>query len=63
MSIDPRLLARHLRQQAELGGAELYLHDVLPEELRAALRACVPEPLRVRESKPAGTARIGIYKI
>jgi DNA polymerase len=37
LNIDPVLLARHLRQQAELGGRELYLDRLEPAAVRAAL--------------------------
>lgn len=37
MSIDRDLLARHLRQQAELGGRELFLEQLAPQELREIL--------------------------
>lgn len=54
MSVDPRLLVRHLRQQAQLGGRELYLDDVSPAELEAALRArpAIAKPSAVRERQP-----------
>jgi DNA polymerase len=52
MTVDPRLLARHLRQQAELGGAELYLDQVSPGALRDTLAGRAP-PTVVRERAPA----------
>lgn len=70
MSVDPGLLARHLRQQAELGGAELFLDRLEPDAIRSAVHG-VP-PLRtsaaVREraatkETPAGTARVSLVSL
>jgi DNA polymerase len=69
LSIDPELLARHLRQQAELGGRELYLDRMEPAALLAALsgKTHVSAPnvihdgaahTRARAKPPAGAASL-----
>lgn len=70
MSVDPRLLARHLRQQAELGGRDLFLEQVTPADLHdiVAGRRAVPsretaEPIRaareIPEGDPAALVQLG----
>ncbi len=58
--MDPRLLARHLRQQAELGGRELYLETLDESVLRDALAgrrdARTPQVVREVPASPAGSA-------
>jgi len=69
MSIDPELLARHLRQQAELGGRELYLDRLEPAALLSALAGKAPvsaptvihdrtAPASPRAKPPAGAGSL-----
>lgn len=69
MSVDPQLLVRHLRQQAELGGRELYLDGVEPATLRdvlsgrarahvAVANTVTERPPRAGAEAPAGAERL-----
>ncbi len=57
MSMDRDLLLRHLRQQAELGGRELFLERLAPRDLRDILAGRRSAGSQTRAQGPAAAVR------